>query len=115
MFKNITDNDLKDYDKVKFFCPNCKKNTLFTILFTDEGMVGTCCKCNTWEVLKKNENYVPPTKQSPTLTVECPYCHSTDTKKISTMSKAAHTALFGIFSVSRNSKQFHCNDCGADF
>ena len=48
-------------------------------------------------------------------TVECPYCHSTSTKKISTLSKAAHTYMFGIFSMSRNSKNFHCNKCGADF
>ncbi len=41
--------------------------------------------------------------------VECPYCHSTDTKKITTVSKAAHTALFGIFSLSRKNKQWHCN------
>ena len=47
--------------------------------------------------------------------VECPYCHSTNTKKITLTSKAAHTAMFGIFSVSRNSKQFHCNNCKADF
>lgn len=48
-------------------------------------------------------------------TVECPYCHSTDTKKITNTSKAVHTALFGIFSVSRNSKQWHCNNCNSDF
>lgn len=48
-------------------------------------------------------------------TVECPYCHSTDTKKISTASKAGHFALFGVFSLSRNSKQWHCNNCKSDF
>lgn len=47
--------------------------------------------------------------------VECPYCHSTDTKKITNTSKAVHTAVFGIFSMSRNSKQWHCNKCGSDF
>ncbi len=55
------------------------------------------------------------TSASRTPTVECPYCHSTSTKKISTLSKAAHTYMFGIFSMSRNSKNFHCNKCGADF
>lgn len=30
-------------------------------------------------------------------------------------SKVMNTALFGIFSISRNSKQWHCNNCGADF
>ena len=47
--------------------------------------------------------------------VECPYCHSINTKKITNSSKAVHTALFGVFSLSRNSKQFHCNNCKADF
>lgn len=48
-------------------------------------------------------------------TVECPYCHSKNTKKITATSKAVHTALFGIFSVSRNSKQWHCNNCNSEF
>lgn len=48
-------------------------------------------------------------------TVECPYCHSTNTNKITNTSKAVHTAMFGIFSISRNSKQWHCNQCGSDF
>ena len=49
------------------------------------------------------------------LIVECPYCHSANTKKITTTSKAVHTALFGIFGMSRNSKQWHCNNCNSDF
>ncbi len=46
--------------------------------------------------------------------VECPYCHSTDTKKISGTSKAINTALFGIFGQKRK-YQWHCNKCGSDF
>lgn len=61
----------------------------------------------------------PPIKEilsvSNKQTVECPYCHSTDTEKITILSKIVHTELFGLFSVSRNSKNFHCNKCGADF
>lgn len=48
-------------------------------------------------------------------TPHCPYCNSTNIKKITTGSKVAHTALFGIFSMSRNSKQWHCNNCKSDF
>ena len=48
-------------------------------------------------------------------TPHCPYCNSTNIKKITTGSKVAHTALFGIFSMSRNSKQWHCNKCKSDF
>ncbi|MSS09512.1 hypothetical protein FYJ38_12770 [Clostridium sp. WB02_MRS01] len=46
---------------------------------------------------------------------KCPYCNSTDLKKISGFSKAGSVALFGIFSVGKVSKQWHCNSCKSDF
>lgn len=46
--------------------------------------------------------------------VECPYCHSKDTKKISTTSKVVNTAVWGIFGTKRH-KQWHCNKCKSDF
>ena len=47
--------------------------------------------------------------------ITCPYCSATNVKKITTTSKVAHTALFGVFSMGRNSKNYHCNHCGSDF
>lgn len=47
--------------------------------------------------------------------VECPYCHSKDTKKISSLSKAGSVALFGVFALGKTSKQWHCNRCKSDF
>ena len=47
--------------------------------------------------------------------IECPYCHSTDTKKISGVSKAGGIALFGVFALSKAGKQWHCNKCKSDF
>lgn len=47
--------------------------------------------------------------------VKCTYCGSTNVRKITNTSKAVHIALFGVFSLSRNSKQFHCNNCNSDF
>lgn len=47
--------------------------------------------------------------------VECPYCHSKNTKKISGLSKAGSVALFGIFALGKTSKQWHCNQCNSDF
>lgn len=52
---------------------------------------------------------------SNTKNIECPYCRSKDTKRITNTSKVVHTAVFGIFSMGRNSKNFHCNNCGSDF
>lgn len=51
----------------------------------------------------------------PNNVVICPYCKSNNTKKITNTSKAAHTALFGVFSMGRNSKNYHCNNCNSDF
>lgn len=54
-------------------------------------------------------------KMSNTITVTCPYCKSTNTKKITNTSKAIHTALFGMWSIGRNAKQWHCNNCKSEF
>ena len=51
---------------------------------------------------------------SNSVSVTCPYCSSTNTKKITATSKAVNTALFGIFGTKRH-KQWHCNKCGSDF
>lgn len=68
-------------------------------------------KLVTYERLKNTSNVTTKT----CVTVKCPYCYSTDTKKITNTSKAIHTMLFGFLSVSRNSKQWHCNKCESDF
>ena len=46
--------------------------------------------------------------------IECPYCHSTDTSKISTMSRTFSVGLFGLSS-KKIGKQWHCNKCKSDF
>ena len=53
-------------------------------------------------------------KHASTHGAECPYCHSTDTQKISGMSRAGSIVVWGIFS-KKLGKQWHCNKCGSDF
>lgn len=50
----------------------------------------------------------------PSTQVTCPYCKSTNTKKISAVSRAGSILGFGIFS-KKIGKEWHCNDCGSDF
>ena len=57
-------------------------------------------------------NKQPSHNQPPTIT--CPYCKSTDCKKITTTAKAVNIALFGIFGNKRR-YQWHCKKCGSDF
>lgn len=47
--------------------------------------------------------------------IECPYCHSKDTVKISKVSKAVSAAMVGALATGKVSKQWHCNHCKSEF
>lgn len=110
IFKMSDEEILKRYDLYK---KNIEQQT-GTILSDKEFIIGL--KNAKRETLLKqsilDDNIAKNNKNNLTT---CPYCKSTNVKKITTSSKVAHTALFGIFSISRNSKNFHCNQCSADF
>lgn len=42
--------------------------------------------------------------------IECPYCHSMNTSKISTVNRMTSAAMFGLAS-SKIGKTHKCNDC----
>nr|DAY89482.1 MAG TPA: FdhE-like protein [Caudoviricetes sp.] len=46
--------------------------------------------------------------------VKCPYCKSTNTKKISGSTKAVSIGFWGLLS-NKIGKQWHCNNCGSNF
>ncbi len=52
-------------------------------------------------------------KSAPTIT--CPYCKSTNCKKISALSKAGSVFMWGIFAMGKASKEWHCNNCNSNF
>ncbi|MEY8338488.1 hypothetical protein AALB16_10780 [Lachnospiraceae bacterium 62-35] len=61
-----------------------------------------------------------PPALEPRPTIECPYCHSTDTTKIGRMeivlTEVVIGLLFGRHRFSpRRYKEWHCNHCGSDF
>ena len=94
---------LEDEDRISIFCNDCNN---FDDLYVSEELQ------KYWDEQDKKEaeEYLASYP-----TVKCTYCCSPNTKKITVGSKAVHTALFGVFSMSRNSKQWHCNNCKADF
>lgn len=49
-----------------------------------------------------------------TPTITCPYCQSTNTKKVSAVSRGLSFSIFG-FGSKKVGKQWHCNQCGSDF
>ena len=46
--------------------------------------------------------------------VQCPYCKSFNTSKISVGARVMDNAIWGLFSTKRN-KQWKCKDCGSEF
>ena len=70
------------------------------------------------EVEDENGLMTKPKTQQPTTQskpqIQCPYCNSTNTKKITAMDRIGSNIMFGIFSKKRN-KEWHCESCGSDF
>lgn len=112
-----------------YYCNKCKKAYSFDTSKSYSKLCPICniemefdsnLDCNT-ELAEERKNMPPydPTKdpKSPYYipVIECPYCHSTNTNKISGISKAGSVALFGVFAIGKVSKQWHCNRCGSDF
>ena len=63
---------------------------------------------------KMEEKEPRPVSASSIPKITCPYCKSTNTKKLSSLSRALSAGLFGLGS-SKIGKQWHCNSCGSDF
>ncbi len=106
------------YQRVCLMCPKCSHMQMFN---ANEEYSDICECCNA-KMIEVERKYVSSEKEAHeewlrnnTTIIKCPYCQSVNTKKITIGSKITHTALFGIFSISRNSHNYHCNNCGADF
>ncbi len=102
---------------VEIICPKCG-HTLSTIMHSSgpkgSSKLGICQKCGgvTLEEFTQNQNYVGPTNF---YGVKCPFCQSTDCKRISGASKIGKVALWGVFAAGSVSKTWHCNNCGSNF
>ena len=99
-------------EREKYLCPDCGHEMWYWTLSEIDDKTGLVIKNYTNQAREGNKL---KESISSKVILECPYCHSTDTKKITNVSKAVHTAIFGIFSVGRNAKNYHCNQCRSDF
>ena len=66
------------------------------------------------DIAEINRNAKKPDDPRKRGLVECPYCKSRDTEKISSLSRAASVGFFGLGS-KKIGKQWHCNRCKSDF
>ena len=101
--------DFKVIGLIDYVCPYCGHNKSYKKIYLDCTEYGVCESCEkiTYKIFLKDP-YAPPV-------IKCPYCNSTNTKKISTLSKAGSVALWGVFALGKASKEWHCNNCKSDF
>lgn len=92
-------------------CPKCG-NPTSRVNTVNGTKFCSCTKCNTSTLITKSNQAIKAAEKP---VVECPYCHSTNTKKISTTSKVAGVATFGVFALGKATKEWHCNNCKSNF
>jgi len=99
-------------------CKKCGGTDFETWMFKG-ALHGSCKSCDTPDLLETSpeyEEYIQEKiRKSQAPTVTCPYCQSTDTKKISGTSRWVSVGLFGLASSKAGGKQWHCRKCGSDF
>ena len=86
-------------------CPKCGRHG-------DKSKGDTICFFCGCSLISEDEYYSRGIPAAPT--VECPYCHSTNTEKISTLGRVFSTEFLGLGS-GKVGKQWHCNKCNSDF
>lgn len=98
-------------------CIRCNYDTDLTYKqIQDLGYCVICKNCGKeiWAATPEVEARWAMQRENEAKAVECPYCHSKNTSKISTTAKAVNVALFGLLGNKRK-HQWHCNSCKSDF
>lgn len=102
--------------KKDIICPACgygQSKVVYAIGPSGKREFGECVRCGaqTYKIwIDKNQNFGTG---EPTVT--CPFCHSTDCKKISASAKIGKTLMWGVLAAGAVSKTWHCNNCGSNF
>lgn len=75
--------------------------------------MGQCNKCKgkTFEYSSGEIN----NRETNAYNIKCPFCQSGNVQKISEASKLASAVAFGVFSLGKVTKTWHCNNCGSNF
>lgn len=96
---------------ILYQCPSCGKT------YNEFANLYYCPKCRyrLKKLEERPEPSTPPIQSQPSKpTITCPYCQSTNTKKISGTSRWMSTGIFGLAS-GKIGKQWRCTDCKSDF
>lgn len=106
----------KTIGTIEIECPRCGCKTSYQkILGNNTAEFGECTSCGKMTYHKQLNELNTQNVFSNPQNIQCPYCKSTNVKKISATSKVTHTALFGLASMKKVNSNWHCNNCKSDF
>ena len=114
------DNCMQPYEfsnndsSASFICPVCNSKLSYWVSVEIDDNTKLVTK-KWWDEERQKSHPENKSFKPSTPTITCPYCKSTNTKKISGLSKAVNVGLFGIFALGKTTKQWHCNNCKSDF
>lgn len=117
-------------EKLQVYTCKCNKCGFQKDFISNEQINTNCKICGNEMIIYNSRNYNPKNglraikssnmkncnmdvSQSKS-TITCPYCKSTNTKKIGVVGRSVSFGLFG-FGSGKVGKQWHCNSCGSDF
>lgn len=106
--------DGRDLLEITLFCNDDKDFVDAMIKLHEENIIDYQMKLR--EIAKINEQEIEEEykKQEQANLPKCPYCQSTNLKKITGSDRFISVGLFGLAS-KKVGKQWHCNNCKSDF
>jgi DNA-directed RNA polymerase subunit RPC12/RpoP len=102
-------------DDVPMRCPRCGHG-FARVYITDSitsPKIAKCQKC--WEEIPTQASRSYDEMINNQQGVTCPFCNSTDCKKISGSSKVGKVLMWGVLAAGSVGKTWHCNSCGSNF
>lgn len=100
------------------YCERCGHQLIYcrSDEFNDDGMQVRSHHIDgkVVEIKPKYQSQTKPAMTSTKPIITCPYCQSTNCKKLTAISRGASFGLVG-FGSGKIGKQWHCNNCKSDF
>ena len=102
----------------KYLCPVCNNEMEFFLIEEIDETTGKVISRQDFRPemdVEKAFQKLQESYKTITSVVECPYCHSKNTSKISTFSKVMNIQLGGMYGAIKANKNWQCHDCGSEF